>query len=112
MMMLTKQQIEELKANGIETARTGEGDHKPVVKWFGFSSMTFLFTEIDPENDDLIFGLADLGMGFPEMGWNSISELTSVSRGGMKLERDMYFKADKVLSEYAADARAEGRIKT
>lgn len=40
----------------------------------------------------------------PEMGYNSLSELPDVSaRLPIRLVRDLSFRADKTLSEYARD---------
>jgi len=81
-----------------------------VVKLFTpWGAATWLITEMI--HDDLVFGLCDLGMGEPELGYISLSELTSL-RGpfGLKVERDMHFKADKTLKEYASQAMREGRI--
>ena len=86
--------------------------HRPVVKLFApWGAATWLVSEIDPEDHDQWFGLADLGMGCPELGWFSIAEITSV-RGphGLKIERDRHFTAKKTLVEYADAARAAGRI--
>jgi len=50
-------------------------------------------TEGAPEGDDFImFGLCDLGLGFPELGCVSMNELQSV-RGplGLGIERDLYW---------------------
>jgi hypothetical protein len=43
----------------------------------------------------LAFGLCDLGMGCPELGYVSVMELQSV-RGklGLPVERDRHFEAD------------------
>ena len=87
-------------------------DVAPVVKLFTpDAGCTWLLTELDPDDPDLAFGLCDLGLGCPELGYVSLSELASV-RGCLKLpvERDLYFVADRPLSEYAAQARIEGRI--
>jgi len=55
-------------------------------------------TEIDPEGPDLAFGLCDLGMGVPEPGSVSITELTSVAGPfGLKIERDLHFSPKKTL---------------
>ena len=53
-------------------------------------------TEIDPEDPDIAFGLCDLGMGCPELGSVSLSELESV-RGklGLPIERDLHFTPTK-----------------
>jgi len=104
MKLFTKAQIAKLHANSLQ-----EGDHKPVVKLFNpVGAATWLLTELD---GDIAFGLCDLGMGSPEMGYVSISELTSVRLPfGLKIERDLHFKATKTLSEYSRKAREAGRI--
>jgi hypothetical protein len=85
-------------------------DFKPVVKLFSPDAQcTWLLTEIDP--DGLGFGLCDLGMGEPELGYVSMLELATV-RGklGLPIERDLHFDADKPLSVYVAEARRRGHI--
>jgi hypothetical protein len=90
-----------------------EIDFYPVVKLFTpDAGCTWLLTEIDPENPDLAFGLCDLGMGFPELGSVSLSEIAALRGGlGLPVERDLHFKAAKKLSEYADEARQLERIK-
>lgn len=112
---------EPLKRKLLENGRTNwklsgqdkeTSDFKPVVKLFDpCGAATWLLTELDPEDDDLAFGLCDLGAGFPELGSVRISELES-HKGplGIGIERDEHFQADKTLSEYAEAARAAGRI--
>jgi len=72
---------------------------------------TWLLTELGL--DDIAFGLCDLGMGTPELGFVSTREIREL-RGplGLPVERDLHFDADKTLSAYAADAREHGRIVT
>lgn len=71
----------------------------------------WLLTEIDPEEPDLAFGLCDLGMGFPELGSVSITELTSIAGPfGLKIERDLHFTAKRTLSAYAEEASRVSRI--
>lgn len=87
-----------------------EIDFRPVVKLFNPSGAgTWILTEINPEDEDIAFGLCDLGMRNPEIGSVSLSELKSV-RGpfGLGIERDRYFKADRTLLEYAREAWASG----
>src|SRR5687768_5876841 len=98
--LITPEQRERLKANG-STAR--ETDHVPVVKLFDpCGAATWLITEMMPTDLDLLFGLCDLGMGFPELGYVRLSELESI-RGplGLGIERDAYFKPTHPLSVYA-----------
>lgn len=90
-----------------------EIDFLPVVKLFTpDGACTWLLTEIDPDNPDIAFGLCDLGMGFPELGAVSLSELASV-RGqlGLPIERDLHFTPKRTLLAYAREAWAAGRIR-
>jgi len=89
-----------------------EIDFHPVVKLFTpDANCTWLLTEIDPEEPDIAFGLCDLGLGFPELGTVSLSELASV-RGhlGLPVEVDRHFKAKGPISRYAEEAAASGHI--
>lgn len=84
-------------------------DFNPVVKLFTPDAQcTWLLTELG--NDDIAYGLCDLGMGFPKIGFVSMREL----RGplGLPIERDLNFNADKTLAAYATEARERGRIVT
>lgn len=111
MKLLTKAIEEKLIKNFRENEESGDKSFKPVVKFFGGSSCTWLITEYDPENR-LFFGLADLGMGCPEMGWISRDELESLRFPPFRLpiERDRHTTFEKTLREYAEEARAKGRI--
>ena len=88
-------------------------ENKPVVKLFTpWGKATWLISEIDPQDNDQLFGLCDLGFGCPELGWLSLSEIESVTGPfRLKIERDLHFKADKTLVEYANEARELGHIK-
>ncbi len=93
-------------------ALSDERDHPPVVKLFTpDANATWLFTECDPDDPDRLFGLCDLGLGFPELGWASLKEIESV-RGklGLPVERDDSFIGDKPLSAYADESRKLGCI--
>lgn len=107
-------QLASLLANGMRTAGGDEIDPKPVVKLFTpDAGATWLLSEIDPDDSDRAFGLCDLGLGCPELGYVSLSEIGSV-RGplGLPIERDRWFQADKTISVYADEARTAGRIVT
>lgn len=115
MKLLTKAHFAKLLDNGRRQAMRdteGEVDFHPVVKLFTpDGSATWLLSEIDPENDDIAFGLCDLGMGCPELGSVRLSELIALrGRLGLPVERDRHFRADKPLSAYVAEARSHGAI--
>jgi hypothetical protein len=117
MKLLTDEQRSRMLANGKaneERSRRDQDteDFQPVVKLFcPWGGATWLLTELDPEAPDIAFGLCDLGMGFPELGRVSLSEIASVSGpGGLRIERDLHFTPDKTLQAYADEARRAQRI--
>ena len=117
MNLFTLTQYLTLLENGRENAkRIGTDgnavDLVPVVKLFcPWGAATWLLTEIDPDNPDIAFGLCDLGMQSPEIGSVSLSELGAIrGPGGLRIERDLHFKADRTLQAYADEAYREGRI--
>ncbi len=112
-MNLLNPRIEaELLLNGISAARSGMGDFTPVAKlFFPASAATWLITEMLPEDPDILFGLCDLGMGFPELGSVRRSELQDfVGPAGLRIERDLYFVGRYPISVYAEAARRNGCI--
>ncbi len=112
--LITDVQRAQLLANGRQSL-TDEGfDPLPVVKLFTpDAGATWLLTEIDPGDEDHAFGLCDLGLGFPELGYVSLAELTCVrGRLGLLVEQDLRFTASKPISTYAREARLAGRVVT
>lgn len=112
MKLLTKEVLTKLLKNGQMTLDGKEVDHKPVAKFFGGGACTWLITELDPRDNDTMFGLCDIGHGTPELGYVSFKELQSLRFPPFRLpiERDLYFTPDKTLTEYADAARIAGRI--
>ncbi|MCL4677739.1 MAG: DUF2958 domain-containing protein [Alphaproteobacteria bacterium] len=118
MKLLTKDQHAQLLKNGqINAQRQMDGldtiDHRPVVKLFTpDGACTWLLSELEPEDNDIAFGLCDLGFGTPEMGSVRLSEIESLrGRLGLPVERDLHFTGRKPLSAYADEARIAGHIK-
>ena len=116
MKLLTKAQREQLLENGRRQAvvkgTPAEIDFFPVVKLFDpCGAGTWLLTEIDPDDETVAWGLCDLGMGFPEFGTVSLTELAAV-RGplGLGSERDLYFQARGPISTYIEAASKADRI--
>lgn len=101
-----------LLANGHRTAGGDDIDPPPVLKLFTpDAGATWLLTEIDPDDEDLAFGLCDLGLGSPELGYVRLSELSSVrGRLGLPIEKDTHFVANMSISAYAKAARQKGTM--
>lgn len=110
--LLTEAQYQRLRANHdaneamLEATDGASTDYRPVVKLFdAYGQAWWLLTELDP-NGDTAWGLADLGLGFCELGSVSLNELRALKiRFGHddwlpRIERDRWFKADRTLSEY------------
>jgi hypothetical protein len=109
MTLIPPHYLARLLANGqirrqlLTTHPGARPDFLPVVRLFmPDGAASWLLTEIDPDNEDRAFGLCDLGLGFPELGYVSLSELASV-RGilGLPVECDLDFEARNTLSEYS-----------
>ena len=86
-------------------------DLPPVVKFFTpDGACTWLIASMDDDGDTL-FGLCDLGLGFPELGTVSLSELKTV-RGllGLPVERDTHITFDESLRVYVEKANAARHI--
>jgi len=111
MKILTKPITRQLKANLLRNLTDGEAaiSTKPVVKLFG-GACTWLLSELD--DDGIAFGLCDLGMGSPELGYVSVDELLTLRFRpfGLPIERDMSWRPKKTLVEYADEARRHGRV--
>lgn len=110
--LITDEQRILLLANGRESLENPDFDPAPVVKLFTpDTGATWLLTEIDPDDRDHAFGLCDLGLGMPELGWVSLQELAAVrGRLGLPIERDLHFRTEKRLSAYTRDVRRAGQI--
>ncbi len=117
MKLITKAQYVQLARNGKRNRELAEQDREaidyfPVVKLFcPWGAATWLLTEIDLASPDLAFGLCDLGMGSPEIGRVSLTEIAALrGPGGLRVERDIHFEALKTLSGYMQEARRLGRL--
>lgn len=114
MQLITEEQRERLLANGRRTAAGEDHDPAPVVKLFTpDAGATWLLTEIDPDDPSRAFGLCDPGLGFPELGYVSLTELQQL-RGplGLTVERDLNFVAERPLSTYTREARIGHAIRS
>jgi hypothetical protein len=103
---------DQLLANGAKSAAGEDIDPVPVVKLFTpDANATWLLTELDPDRPSIPYGLADLGLGCPELGSVSLQEISAI-RGpmGLSVERDEHYVETRPLSELAKLARNAGCI--
>ena len=110
MELFTNAQKSLLLANGHPDNR--DRDHAPVVKLvLPGTGCIWLLSEIDPDDPDIAFGLCDLGLGFPELGSVSVSELQSLCFWeGMPVMRDEQFAAQFPMSVFVDAAWGEQAI--
>jgi Protein of unknown function (DUF2958) len=110
--LITDEQRAQLLANGRQSLEQENFDSAPVVKLFTQDAgATWLLSEIDPDDQDHAFGLCDLGLGYPELGWVSLAEIATLRGGlGLPVERDLHFRPEKSISTYAREARLAGRM--
>lgn len=92
-------------------AQDGGQDFYPVVKLFTpDANATWLLSELTPGTDHA-FGLCDLGLGFPELGYVSLDELAGYwGRFGLAIARDEWFEPTMNVSDYAKEARKTQQI--
>jgi len=100
-----------LCANAAASRDDARFDPVPVVKLFNpLSAGTWLATELY-EDGDMLFGLADLGFGCPELGTFSLSEIGRVRLPfGLTIERDIGFATAFRLSVWTERSRQAGSI--
>lgn len=110
MILLTPELHAALRENARHLDLPGH-DPVPLVKFFNpLGAATWLATELY-EDEDTLFGLADLGFGCPELGTFSLSELADVRLPfGLGIERDIAFATNHRLSTWAAWSRRAGSI--
>ncbi|MBB3445483.1 DUF2958 domain-containing protein [Rhizobium sp. BK379] len=110
MLLVTLEQRELLFANN----KRRDDDHFPVIKLFTpWANATWLISDMDAHDEDLMFGLCDMGHGTPELGYVLLSDLEELKGpGGLQVERDLHFTAKFPLSVYTRAARAHQRIIT
>lgn len=100
MKLITSAIQKKLEKNFQHTCETGVTG-KVVLKLFG-GNCTWLITEIEPDND-IMWCLADIGLGCCEYGTVRLSEIkaTKFPPFGLPVERDQNFKGGTV-SEFTA----------
>jgi len=108
MKLFTQYDYAKLLKNG--KPENQDKDHKPVVKIFSpDANCTWLFSEV--VHLDTAFGLCDVGIGFPELGYVHLPELVALrGKFGLPVERDLSFTAYYPISVYTRAASYHNRI--
>ena len=112
---------EELRAELLGNWGQPDSETRPPLKIFSpVGAATWLIHSMDPRNNDLLYGLCDLGCDSPELGQVSLSELQEirialpampgVTQVSLELERDLYFEPQNTMAVYTEAARREGKI--
>lgn len=115
MILLTSPLRSALRVNAVLSLAAEQAgqtfDPVPVVKFFNpVGAATWLATELY-DDEDTLFGLADLGFGCPELGVFSLSEIAAIRLPlGFTIERDIGFASRDPLSVWAEAARTGGSI--
>lgn len=100
-----------LSANFEHCIANPKFDPLPLVRLFNpMGRAVWLITELYADNDTL-YGLADLGLGSPELGICSLREVEAIRLPmGLTIERDTGFSTRHRLSVWAEAARLVGSI--
>ena len=81
-------------------AQRGGKDNKALLKLFTpDAGATWKLSEVhEQESGDIhFFGMCDLGLGFAELGYVSLMEITGVKGAlGLAVERDLYYSPEPV----------------
>jgi len=105
MELITQDQMQKLIRNGTHEERCK--DHLPVVRLYtSHPQMEWLLAAIDPKEPHIAYGMYDLGLGSPELGYFDLNELIQNSRNGWIIGIDPFFKPDRPISAYFANATA------
>lgn len=110
--LATADERAQLLANGEARAASRNIDPLPVVRLFTPDAhATWLLASLDPADGDTAWGLIDLGIGMPELGTVKLSDLAGiVGPRQQPIQRDLYFRASRPLSEYVRLAQIDGSI--
>lgn len=111
MKLITKEIDKQLLANGARRYDEGH-DPVPVLKLFcPWGKATWIISERDPEQPDILFGLSDLGFGCVELGSISLAEIEAVKGPfGLKIERDRHWTGEAPMSAYTEAFQDRGYI--
>ncbi|WP_145200338.1 DUF2958 domain-containing protein [Sphingobium sp. B2] len=108
MILLTPGLRAQLLANGAAP----NADHVPVVKFFNPIGQAVWLASMMEDNGEILFGIADLGFGTPEVGSFSLTELAELRLSfDMGIERDVLFETQTPLSIWSRTARRLGCLR-
>ncbi|PLP97919.1 DUF2958 domain-containing protein [Cupriavidus pauculus] len=110
--LITAAQRAQLIANGREARNRMVHDFHPVVRLYTPDARaTWLLAAIDPNDEDLVYGLCDIGIGMPSLDRIKVSVLEALAGPcGRRVLNDRYFRPTRTLGEYTSLSQANGSI--
>lgn len=110
--LITVQERERLLVYGQSRADGLIIDPLPVVRLFTPDAhVIWLLAALDLADGDTAYGLIDLGLGMPEMGYVQLSDLASIVGPRQRpVMRDRFFQSVRPMSEYLRLAQENGSI--
>lgn len=100
-----------LAANFEHCVRNPRFDPFPLVRLFNPTGRAVWLVSELYADDDTLYGLADLGFGYPELGIFSLREIEAIDLPlGLKIARDLAFTTRHRLSVWAEASRLAGSI--
>ena len=110
--LITTAQRAHLLANA-QAYGAGQGyDAEPVTRLFTPDARaSWLLAALDPSDGNTAFGLCDVGVGLPGLGYVKLSDLESITGPrGRPILQDRYFQPTRTLREYVRLAQDNGAI--
>jgi hypothetical protein len=99
MMLITKAVAKSLPALYANEDKDPSEITVPLKLFNPCGAATWYITEMNSDTG-MMFGLCDLGLGYPELGYVSLDELKSVRlRFGLGIERDRHWDTSVTLRE-------------
>lgn len=99
--LLTDEQMDKLKQIGLSEEENE--NQVPVVRLhIPGKEAYWLFSCIVSGTEQMAYGIFEIGLGSPELGYFDLSEIAELKfEGGLELENDLQFKGEHSLMKYA-----------
>lgn len=105
--LLTDEQMEKLKQIGLSEQESE--NQIPIVRLhIPGKEAYWLFSCIISDTEQMAYGIFEIGLGNPELGYFDLNEIAELKfKGGLELENDLQFKGERSLMKYAEIAQVK-----